>query len=198
MGHCQHKCEQNMFHFSLWMISSQLRGALSIFLMFGSRRGMFAPLLKGMGKTQHSSRLCANRLSLLFPRLLTRRVRHDVTMFDTLNGRPPIRQLNGNAAEPPKQPTTHLVPATSNSNKWGRVGAIVALSLITVFLSAYVQHVLLSNKSYAICSRDGQHIYTVEESEPRVQCMVVDGGYIRALGSLGWFHPSSRRLTYID
>jgi hypothetical protein len=39
--------------------------------------------------------------------------------------------------------------------------------------------------AYALCSRSGAHIYTVDPDYPRVQCMVVQGSHIVDVGAIG-------------
>jgi len=39
--------------------------------------------------------------------------------------------------------------------------------------------------AYALCSRSGAHIYTVDPDFPRVQCMVVQGSHIVDVGAIG-------------
>jgi hypothetical protein len=39
--------------------------------------------------------------------------------------------------------------------------------------------------AYALCSRSGAHIYTVDTAYPRAQCMVVQGSYIVDVGAIG-------------
>ncbi len=39
--------------------------------------------------------------------------------------------------------------------------------------------------AYALCSRSGAHIYTVDLDHPRVQCMVVQGSHIVDVGAIG-------------
>ena len=39
--------------------------------------------------------------------------------------------------------------------------------------------------AYALCSRSGPHIYTVDPDYPRAQCMVVQGSHIVDVGSIG-------------
>ena len=38
--------------------------------------------------------------------------------------------------------------------------------------------------AYALCSRTGSHIYTVDPDYPRAQCMVVQGSYIVDIGTI--------------
>ena len=39
--------------------------------------------------------------------------------------------------------------------------------------------------AYALCSRSGAYIYTVDPDYPRAQCMVVQGSYIVDVGAIG-------------
>src|SRR5258707_5894781 len=39
--------------------------------------------------------------------------------------------------------------------------------------------------AYALCSRSGANIYTVDPNYPRAQCMVVQGSYIVDVGAIG-------------
>jgi hypothetical protein len=39
--------------------------------------------------------------------------------------------------------------------------------------------------AYALCSRSGAHIYTVDPDFPRVQCMVIQGAHIVDVGAIG-------------
>jgi hypothetical protein len=39
--------------------------------------------------------------------------------------------------------------------------------------------------AYALCSRSGAHIYTIDPDYPRVQCMVVQGSHIVDVGAIG-------------
>jgi hypothetical protein len=49
--------------------------------------------------------------------------------------------------------------------------------------------------AYALCSRSGSHIYTVDPDYPRAQCMVVQGSYIVDVGTMGMW-PYNTVLTY--
>jgi hypothetical protein len=61
--------------------------------------------------------------------------------------------------------------------------ASIALSC-TVFLLYNKQQPPLP-ESYVLCSRTGDHIYTVDETKLRVQCLAVHKSHIVAMGSLG-------------
>ncbi|OAX36092.1 hypothetical protein K503DRAFT_695783 [Rhizopogon vinicolor AM-OR11-026] len=61
--------------------------------------------------------------------------------------------------------------------------------------------------SYAVCSRSGARVYTVDEAVPNVQCLVVDESFIMDSGSLEdvkarWVargrHSSSLQIRYLD
>lgn len=39
--------------------------------------------------------------------------------------------------------------------------------------------------AYALCSRSGAHIYTIDPDYPRAQCMVVQGSHIVDVGAIG-------------
>ncbi|KAH9994002.1 amidohydrolase family-domain-containing protein [Russula vinacea] len=51
--------------------------------------------------------------------------------------------------------------------------------------------------AYALCSRSGAHIYTVDTAYPRAQCMVVQGSYIVDVGAIAIkrAHPKPRLVT---
>lgn len=65
------------------------------------------------------------------------------------------------------------------------------LGIFVISLAASVACFLYSRKhlplpnSYAICSRSGAHIYTVDEVVPKVQCLVIDESFIVDSGYLG-------------
>lgn len=73
------------------------------------------------------------------------------------------------------------------------------LILLSVSLSAFVwcrYNTPVSDvpTSYALCSRDGDNIYTVDSSAPVAQCLVVRDGLFVDVGSLGQSRP---RLAYL-
>jgi hypothetical protein len=75
-----------------------------------------------------------------------------------------------------------------SSNSSGRhsfiiLGVIVALCAYTYLAS----HTAALSNLYALCSRDGSNIYTVDERNSQTQCIVVHGSYIVDTGSLRKF-----------
>jgi hypothetical protein len=61
--------------------------------------------------------------------------------------------------------------------------------LASLAFSALLLYYPMSPKSlstsYALCSRDGLHIYTVDDENTRVQCLVVHKAHVVDTGSLG-------------
>jgi hypothetical protein len=68
------------------------------------------------------------------------------------------------------------------SRRFERVKRLVVVSVVTALLSALVRS---DRPTYAVCSPGEGAIYTVDETNPQVQCIVVQGGRVRDLGSLG-------------
>ncbi|RXW23347.1 hypothetical protein EST38_g2492 [Candolleomyces aberdarensis] len=69
----------------------------------------------------------------------------------------------------------------NTSGRFERVKRLVVVSVVTALLSALVRN---DPPAYAVCSSGDGVIYTVDETNPQVQCIVVQGGRIRDLGSL--------------
>ncbi|KAJ2937032.1 hypothetical protein H1R20_g58, partial [Candolleomyces eurysporus] len=69
----------------------------------------------------------------------------------------------------------------NTSGRFERVKRLVVVSVVTALLSALVRN---DPPAYAVCSSGDGAIYTVDETNPQVQCIVVQGGRIRDLGSL--------------
>jgi hypothetical protein len=60
---------------------------------------------------------------------------------------------------------------------------LFSLALPTLFL-LFSSHARSSSKTYALCSREGAKIYTVDEAK-QVQCILVHGAYVVDTGTLG-------------
>jgi hypothetical protein len=81
-------------------------------------------------------------------------------------------------------------PQTPKDERKG-VGMLVYVALS--YLAVGVAYLALRNpqsskplpQSYAICSRNGANIYTVDKDNPQVQCFVVDGDRFIDVGELG-------------
>ncbi|KAI9458558.1 amidohydrolase family-domain-containing protein [Russula earlei] len=66
----------------------------------------------------------------------------------------------------------------------------VASAVLSILCLAYVggrERTLLPD-AYALCSRSGAHIYTVDPEYPRAQCMVVQGSHIVDVGAIDEVH----------
>ena len=86
----------------------------------------------------------------------------------------------------PAQSPSHGVPNASTRTSKLLV-AIISLTLTSYFaynkLGNIGQPTSLS-EPYALCSREGAHIYTLDAKNPRVQCLVVNGSKFTLSGSL--------------
>lgn len=84
---------------------------------------------------------------------------------------------NGNSVAPIPAPRTHLL--------------IRLLYFTSAILSVYCVAIVGGRRgaplpdAYALCSRSGANIYTVDPDFPRAQCMVVQGSYIVDVGAIG-------------
>ncbi|KAJ2972879.1 hypothetical protein NUW54_g12175 [Trametes sanguinea] len=83
-------------------------------------------------------------------------------------------QSDDNPTPARPQPPSHAPPKSS-----GRVSKVL-LGLVSLALSSYFAYTRLSSwgeldplsESYALCSREGEQIYTLDAQNPRVQCLV--------------------------
>lgn len=67
-----------------------------------------------------------------------------------------------------------------------RVQALVSAIAISIFFVLLWPKYRRDPRTYALCSPNGQFIYTVDEDQPTVQCILVDKTRIVKVGSLGW------------
>ncbi|KAI0036858.1 amidohydrolase family-domain-containing protein [Vararia minispora EC-137] len=65
---------------------------------------------------------------------------------------------------------------------------ILAVCISVLCISTYVRRGQPLPQAYALCSRSGAAIYTVDPERPRAQCMVVNGTLIQDVGSLEDVH----------
>ncbi|KAI9059098.1 hypothetical protein FKP32DRAFT_1614248 [Trametes sanguinea] len=106
-------------------------------------------------------------------------------------------QSDDNSPPARPQPASH---APSKSS--GRVSKVL-LGLVSLALSSYFAYTRLSSwgeldplsESYALCSREGEQIYTLDAQNPRVQCLVVHGSKFTSIGSLDQVLSSWRETT---
>jgi len=77
-----------------------------------------------------------------------------------------------------KQPPT--------SNKSGPRSFVILVGILALVIYAYLasQSSTALSDSYALCSREGNSIYTVDEKNSQTQCIVVHGSYIVDTGAL--------------
>lgn len=64
-----------------------------------------------------------------------------------------------------------------------RFTAFVLLSVLVGLVSTLLNR--HGARSYAVCSAQGEAIYTVDDAKPQVQCILVHGSRIQATGALG-------------
>jgi hypothetical protein len=85
---------------------------------------------------------------------------------------------DGYSVTPIPAPRTHLLVARL---------LYVTSAIISISCLAYVGGRGRASlpDAYALCSRSGAHIYTVDPDYPRVQCMVVQGSHIVDVGAIG-------------
>lgn len=61
----------------------------------------------------------------------------------------------------------------------------LALSGYYAYSNSWFDGVEALTESYALCTRDGAHIHTLDPENPRVECLVVNGSKFTSVGSLG-------------
>jgi len=91
-------------------------------------------------------------------------------------------------AKKPVEPSETQIKGTTaraRSSISGCWYAFTCAVTISAFVLLYKPPPIPSLRSYAICSRDGSWIYTLDELNPRTQCLVVRGSYIVDSGTLG-------------
>jgi hypothetical protein len=98
--------------------------------------------------------------------------------------------------------------AKPSSNRWWIVllAMLVSLSLTASGEFGPALVAFFVPRDYALCSRS-RDIYTVDETQPRVECIAVRGSWILDAGDQGQYfrrfrnhllHPCSLQLTYKD
>ena len=100
-----------------------------------------------------------------------------------------LRRRNIADSKPAPQGTQPNSDATQSN----RLAAFVTLKSVLIFSSLaisacfwiYTQVSPASVSCYAICSRSGKRVYTVDDNYPTVQCLVIQDEFIVDIGSLG-------------
>jgi hypothetical protein len=81
---------------------------------------------------------------------------------------------------------TSIRARSSISGYWHALLCIV--STCAFFLLFKSTPLAVSPTSYAVCSREGPRIYTLDDSNPLTQCLVVQGSHIADSGTLGIYY----------
>jgi hypothetical protein len=77
----------------------------------------------------------------------------------------------------------------------GRIYLLLSVVALAGFLFLFSRTPSALSDSYALCSRDGAKIYTVDETNSQTQCIVVQNSYIIDTGAL---RESSYRSSRFD
>jgi hypothetical protein len=94
---------------------------------------------------------------------------------------------NGTKVNHRKEKTNGQAPSVPKATRrgfFGRFGAITGFTFLAGLWAAIRHSSWAPRPSYALCSRDGDFIYTVDENNANVQCVVVKGAHISYTGSL--------------
>lgn len=89
-----------------------------------------------------------------------------------------------------------LLPSLASARAKSTIGNRYLLALVSLSLSAFLIlrisfAVTQIPQTYALCSPDGNNIYTVDTLTPRVQCLVVHDGKFIDTGSLGELYATA-------
>jgi len=85
------------------------------------------------------------------------------------------------------------VPNIWWSWKWQVAFGMVSL-VCALYMAMKPRGFALLPESYALCSKQTNKVYTVDDKDTQTQCIVVDGVHIVNTGSLGEFNELSRKL----
>lgn len=118
----------------------------------------------------------------------------------TPNGAP-IAALNGHSNGVPKQPNGAPPPPAPKSSRLfsGRFSALGVMALVSV-IWATISAPTSEAGTYAVCSQNGERIYTVDANNTKVQCIVVNKAHIADTGTLCTFPPGDdpENFTNLD
>lgn len=102
--------------------------------------------------------------------------------------RRPLPVVNGSAKKPDlaqRDANKSLKDSATSCYSYVRQIILLASLAFSVLLLYYPTSPESLSTSYALCSRDGLHIHTVDDANARVQCLVVHKASIFDTGSLG-------------
>lgn len=114
-------------------------------------------------------------------------------MADSSQRRPDLANGSGKSVSSQDQRHTAAEPAKSRFGRTSILWASVLLS-VAAFLASKNSKTSLS-ESYAICSRAGEKIYTVDEAGSHVQCLAIHKSEIVDTGFLGENVPLLSKLS---
>jgi hypothetical protein len=85
---------------------------------------------------------------------------------------------------------------SGSTGRWRALLCAVSLSVIFLMYRRFATTESgTASPFYAICSRDGPWIYTVDRTDNRTQCLVVRGSVIADTGTLGTLLPIFKNLN---
>lgn len=87
-----------------------------------------------------------------------------------------------NETESRLAPTSVPVPPPSRRWRWKILAAATALSFVAYQVTHQGNHLLAT---YALCSSGGTNIYTVDENNTSVECVLIHNSRIVDTGQLG-------------
>lgn len=85
----------------------------------------------------------------------------------------------------------------SKSPRFSKGHLASVLLAVTLIVYAYFQSPEAVSSSYAICSKDGKRIYTVDAQNSQTQCIVIRGSFIVDTGLLRRSPPINYRTMFI-
>jgi hypothetical protein len=102
-------------------------------------------------------------------------------------------QVNGRGSPQPKPSLngaggTEPLPRKPATGAFGK--GLKPLLLVLPTLATLAPRWFHGGDSYAVCSAEGEGVYTVDATQPRVQCILVRGQHIQATGSLGSYRST--------
>ncbi|KAI0066150.1 hypothetical protein BV25DRAFT_1912937 [Artomyces pyxidatus] len=92
------------------------------------------------------------------------------------------------AKQPRNVPAPPPTPDAQHPRRLSRLLYVVSAALSLACLTYLTRQRSPLAQAYALCSRDGASIYTVDPTHPHVQCIVVDGAMIVDTGALDEVH----------
>jgi len=96
------------------------------------------------------------------------------------------------------QPNNDTKSSSQAPNTWWSWKLQFFLGMVSLVCALYMamkpRGFALLPESYALCSKQTNKVYTVDDKDTQTQCIVVDGVHIVNTGSLGELNELSRKL----